>query len=140
MRRYRRSLQQADSSRVTGHAEGDASVEVGNEAAKPTETLAEGMEEDEERVIPDYYEPQTFVPDIPAKLQWIEDSEGQVINQHEEFLRTLPPGYFTAPKGLLSQKIDANLRQMQETRKVCSKIGVIKQMQLQTQASHNRLT
>ena len=96
------------------------------------------MEEDEERVIPDYYEPQTLVPDIPSRLQWIEDSEGQVINQHEEFLRTLPTGYFTAPRSLLTQKIDANLRQLQETRKVCSKIGVIKQMQLQTQASFDR--
>ncbi|KAI0517780.1 bromodomain-containing protein [Xylaria bambusicola] len=138
MRRYLRSLQQADASGVIGHAQGDVSTEAGNEATKAPETLAEGMEEDEEKVIPDYYEPQTFVPDIPAKLQWIEDNEGQVINQHEEFLRTLPPGYFTAPKGLLAQKIDANLRQMQETRKVCSKIGVIKQMQLQTQVYANQ--
>ncbi|KAJ3554689.1 hypothetical protein NPX13_g10548 [Xylaria arbuscula] len=118
MRRYLHSLQQADAIGATGQAQGDAPAEAGNEAAKPTETLAEGMEEEEEKVIPHYYEPQTFVPDIPAKLQWIEDNEGQVINQHEEFLRTLAPGYFTAPKGLLSQKIDANLRQMQETRKV----------------------
>ncbi|KAI1429052.1 bromodomain-containing protein [Xylaria sp. FL1777] len=138
MRRYLRSLQQADANGVMGHAQGDVSAEASNETTKATETLAEGMEEDEERVIPDYYEPQTLVPDIPPKLQWIEDSEGQVINQHEEFLRTLPPGYFTAPKGLLSQKIDANLRQMQETRKVCSKIGVIKQMQLQTQVYANQ--
>ncbi|KAI1305136.1 bromodomain-containing protein [Xylaria venustula] len=138
MRRYLRSLQQADASGVMGYAQGDVSGEAGNETTKATETLAEGMEEDEEKVIPDYYEPQTLVPDIPTKLQWIEDSEGQVINQHEEFLRTVPPGYFTAPKGLLSQKIDANLRQMQETRKVCSKIGVIKQMQLQTQVYANQ--
>ncbi|RWA11696.1 hypothetical protein EKO27_g3403 [Xylaria grammica] len=138
MRRYLRSVQQADANSIMGYAQGDASVEAGNESAKATETLAEGMEEDEEKVIPDYYEPQTLVPDIPARLQWIEDSEGQVINQHEEFLRTLPPGYFTAPKSLLSQKIDANLRQMQETRKVCSKIGVIKQMQLQTQVYANQ--
>ncbi|KAJ8117194.1 hypothetical protein ONZ43_g4270 [Nemania bipapillata] len=138
MRRYLRRLQQADSSGGIGHGQGDASVETGNETAKATETLAEGMEEDEEKVIPDYYEPQTVVPDIPSKLQWIEDSEGQVINQHEEFLRALPAGYFTAPKSLLAQKIDANLRQMQETRKVCSKIGVIKQMQLQTQVYANQ--
>lgn len=135
MRRYLRSVQQADVSGIGGHSQGEASAEAGNDASKATETLAEGMEEDEERVIPDYYEPQTLVPDVPSRLQWIEDSEGQVINQHEEFLRAIPPGYFTAPKSLLSQKIDSNLRQMQETRKVCSKIGVIKQMQLQTQAS-----
>ncbi|KAJ2974556.1 hypothetical protein NUW58_g8621 [Xylaria curta] len=118
MRRYLRSLQQADVSGVMGHAQGELSAETGNETAKATETLAEGMEENEEKVIPDYYEPQTLVPDIPPRLQWIEDSEGQVINQHEEYLRPLPAGYFTAPKSLLSQKIDANLRQMQETRKV----------------------
>ncbi|KAI0862173.1 bromodomain-containing protein [Xylaria cubensis] len=138
MRRYLRSLQQADVSGVVGHSQGEASAETGNDISKATETLAEGMEEDEEKVIPDYYEPQTLVPDVPSRLQWIEDSEGQVINQHEEFLRTIPPGYFTAPKSLLSQKIDANLRQMQETRKVCSKIGVIKQMQLQTQVYANQ--
>ncbi|KAI0871386.1 bromodomain-containing protein [Hypoxylon argillaceum] len=138
MRRYLRRVQEADPSGGIGHGQGDTSAETGNEAAKATETLAEGMEEDEEKVIPDYYEPQTIVPDIPSRLQWIEDSEGQVINQHEEFLRALPPGYFTAPKSLLTQKIDANLRQMQETRKVCSKIGVIKQMQLQTQVYANQ--
>ncbi|KAI0438294.1 bromodomain-containing protein [Xylaria telfairii] len=138
MRRYLRSVQQADVSGIGGHSQGEASTEAGNDASKATETLAEGMEEDEERVIPDYYEPQTLVPDVPSRLQWIEDSEGQVINQHEEFLRAIPPGYFTAPKSLLSQKIDANLRQMQETRKVCSKIGVIKQMQLQTQVYANQ--
>ncbi|KAI0402322.1 bromodomain-containing protein [Xylaria palmicola] len=138
MRRYLRSLQQADLSGAVGHAQGDSSAETVNEAAKATETLAEGMEENQEKAIPDYYEPQTFVPDIPPRLQWIEDNEGQVINQHEEYLRTIPTGYFTAPKSLLTQKIDANLRQMQETRKVCSKIGVIKQMQLQTQVYANQ--
>ena len=92
-----------------------------------------GMEEEEEKVIPDYYEPQSLVPDIPPRLQWVEDSEGQVINHHEEFLQSLPPGYFQQPKSHLTQRFDSNLRQMQETRKVCSKIGVIKQMQIQTQ-------
>ncbi|KAJ8125286.1 hypothetical protein O1611_g8352 [Lasiodiplodia mahajangana] len=138
MRRYLRRMHQADPSSGVGHGQGDTSAATTNETAKATETLAEGMEEDEEKVIPDYYEPQTLVPDIPSRLQWIEDAEGQVINQHEEFLRTLPPGYFTAPKSLLTQKIDANLRQLQETRKVCSKIGVIKQMQLQTQVYANQ--
>jgi transcriptional activator SPT7 len=140
MRRYLRSQQQADAINAMGHGSGDLSTAAGIEATKANETLAEGMEEDEEKVIPEYYEPQTVVPDIPPRLQWIEDSEGQVINQHEEFLRTLPRGYFTTPKSALTQRFDANLRQMQETRKVCSKIGVIKQMQLQTQASPHYLT
>ncbi|KAI0206810.1 bromodomain-containing protein [Astrocystis sublimbata] len=138
MRRYLRTLHQVDVGGAGGPSQGDASAESANDTSKATETLAEGMEEDEERVLPDYYEPQTFVPDIPTRLQWIEDNEGQVINQHEEFLRTVPAGYFTAPKGALSQKLDANLRQMQETRKVCSKIGVIKQMQLQSQVYANQ--
>ncbi|KAI0389941.1 bromodomain-containing protein [Xylariaceae sp. FL0594] len=138
MRRYLRSQQLVDANGTISHMQDDLSAEPGKDASKPMETLAEGMEEEMDKVIPDYYEPQTVVPDIPSKLQWIEDSEGQVINQHEEFLHTLPPGYFTAPKSALTQKFDANLRQMQETRKVCSKIGVIKQMQLQTQVYANQ--
>ncbi|KAI1812835.1 bromodomain-containing protein [Poronia punctata] len=137
MRRYLRNQQEIDANGSVSHAQNDSSAEPAKEATKPTETLAE-MEEEEEKVVPDYYEPQTVVPDIPAKLQWVEDTDGQVINQHEEFLRTLPPGLFTAPKSALAQRFDANLRQMQETRKVCSKIGVIKQMQLQTQVYANQ--
>lgn len=133
MRRYMRSRQQAEAYfRIGGQTEEDSSSGASKDA-KATETLAEGMEVDEEKVIPDYYDPQSMIPDIPPKLQWIEDNEGQVINQHEDYLRTIPPGLFTAPKSSLTQKFDANIRQMQETRKVCSKIGVIKQMQLQTQ-------
>ncbi|KAI1321405.1 bromodomain-containing protein [Xylariaceae sp. FL0255] len=137
MRRFLRAQQKANTAGGPGQAEGDSSTTV-KDPAKATETLAEGMEVEEEKVIPDYYEPQTIIPDIPPRLQWIEDSEGQVINHHEEFLSTVPPGYFTAPQSALAQKFDANLRQMQETRKVCSKIGVIKQMQLQTQVYANQ--
>ncbi|RYO73887.1 hypothetical protein DL762_010619 [Monosporascus cannonballus] len=132
MRRYLRGQHQAEAIGVIGSAQADSS------ASKAPETLAEGMEEDEEWAVPDYYEPQSLVPDIPPRLQWVEDSEGQVINHHEEFLQSLPPGYFTAPKSILTQRFDANLRQMQETRKVCSKIGVIKQMQIQTQMYANQ--
>ena len=132
MRRYLRGQQQADTIGADGGAPADAP------ASKAPETLAEGMEEEEEKVIPDYYEPQSLVPDIPPRLQWVEDSEGQVINHHEEFLQSLPPGYFQQPKSLLSQRFDSNLRQMQDTRKVCSKIGVIKQMQIQTQVCSSR--
>ncbi|CAJ2509556.1 Uu.00g145820.m01.CDS01 [Anthostomella pinea] len=138
MRRFLRGQQQAEAIGATGHAQDETSAAAAKEAAKATETLAEGMEVDEEKVIPDYYEPQSLVPDISPKLQWVEDSEGQVINHHEEFLRTLPSGIFAAPEGHLSRRFDANLRQMQETRKVVSKIGVIKQMQLQTQVYANQ--
>lgn len=137
MRRYLRGQQQAEAIDPIGGASADS-------ASKAPGTLAEGMEEDEEHVIPDYYEPQGLVPDVPPRLQWVEDNEGQVINNHEEYLQELPPGYFTQPKSAFTQRFDANLRQMQETRKVCSKISVIKQMQIQsqvcsfnnTQASH----
>ncbi|KAI5863978.1 hypothetical protein GGS23DRAFT_566176 [Durotheca rogersii] len=136
MRRYLRARQQAEAAGLGGHTQD--SSEPNTKQTKAVETLAEGMEEDVERVIPDYYEPQTIIPDIPTKFQWIEDSEGQVINQHEEYLRTLPLGYFNTPKSSLTQKFDANIRQMQETRKICSKISVIKQMQLQTQVYTNQ--
>ncbi|OTB00310.1 hypothetical protein M426DRAFT_66130 [Hypoxylon sp. CI-4A] len=133
MRRFLRSRQEAEAI-LTGQAQDPSDTSQG---AKASETLAEGMEEDEEKVLPDYYEPLNIIPDIPPKLQWIEDSEG-LINQHEDFLHTIPAGLFVTPKSSLTQKFDANIRQMQETRKICSKIGVIKQMQLQTQVYANQ--
>ncbi|EON97999.1 putative bromodomain-containing protein [Phaeoacremonium minimum UCRPA7] len=138
MRRYLRSQKQAESAGVIIPAGTDSSAVAAKESSKPTETLAEGMEDEEEKVIPDYYEPQSLIPDIPPKLQWIEDSEGQVINQHEEYLRLIPEGQFISPASRLTKKFDANIRQMQETRKLCSKIGVIKQMQIQTQVYTNQ--
>lgn len=99
------------------------------------ETLAEGIEEEEDRILPDYYDPMSEIPDLPENLQWAEDSEGNVIGAGEEFLRLLPAGAFTAPSSKFSKKMDANLRQMQETRKVCSKISIVRQMQQQSQVS-----
>ena len=99
------------------------------------ETLAEGMDGEDERVLPNYYDPVSAIPDIPAKLQWVEDAEGQVLDRQEDFLRVVPAGLFTAPKSMLTGRVEANMRQMQETRKLCSKIGVIKQMQLQAQVN-----
>lgn len=133
MRQFLRHQQQAEAIGVASPTLAESSATGIKDSAKAPETLAEGMEEDVERVIPDWYEPQSIIPDIPPKLQWIVDNEGQVINQHEDFLRTLPAGLFTAPKGHLPERFDANIRQMQETRKVCSKIAVIKQMQIQNQ-------
>ncbi|KAJ1325750.1 transcriptional activator SPT7 [Microdochium nivale] len=135
MRRYLKSLQQAEALKDPLQSDPAAPAVQG---AKAIETLAEGMEADEERVIPDYYEPQSLIPDIPPQLQWIEDGEGQVINSFGEYLHEVPQGYFSAPKHGLAQRFDANLRQMQETRKVCSKISVVKQMQLQTQVYANQ--
>lgn len=124
MRRWLRQQKQAqDTSRS----------DSGKTATQAIETLAEGMEGQEESVLPDYYDPLSAIPDIPQRLQWIEDVDGHVIDRAEEFLRVVPPGHFTAPKSSLTAKVEANMKQMQETRKLCSKIGVIKQMQLQAQ-------
>ncbi|EER37070.1 bromodomain-containing protein [Histoplasma capsulatum H143] len=102
------------------------------------ETLAEGIEVEEDKMLPDYYDTMSGIPDLPEQLRWIEDSEGNVVDHSEEFLRILPKGYFTSPKSKFSKKMDANMRQMQETRKVCSKIGIVKQMQLQSQMYQNQ--
>lgn len=124
----RRWLRQQKQTPETSQAEPSGAAQNATQ-----ETLAEGMEGEEERVLPDYYYPLSAIPDIPAKLQWIEDAEGQVIDRQEEYLRVVPSGLFTAPKSALTARVEANMRQMQETRKLCSKIGVIKQMQLQAQ-------
>lgn len=137
MRRVLRGYKLAESAGVT-ESSGDSSTVAAKEAANVSETLAEGMEVEDDRVIPDYYEACDLVPDVMPKLQWVEDDEGQVINQHEDVLRLVPPGQFVAPESILTKKFHANLRQMQETRKVCSKIGVIKQMQIQTQVYANQ--
>lgn len=131
MRRFLKSRREAITLGVL-HAPHMDAAGGAPDTTKAPETLAEGMEDEVDRVVPSYYEPQTIIPDIDPKLQWVEDSEGQVINQHEDMLRLIPPGHFVSPKSKLSSKIDANIRQMQETRKLCSKIGVIKQMQIQT--------
>jgi transcriptional activator SPT7 len=102
-------------------------------ASKPQETLAEEMEEEEvERVIPDYYEPQGIIPSILPTMQWVEDNEGQVINQHEESLRVVPKEHFKSPISRLTKNIESNIRQIQETRKLAIKISVVKQMQIQS--------
>ncbi|KAK2770762.1 hypothetical protein CKAH01_04269 [Colletotrichum kahawae] len=137
IRWYLRNQKEAESFGVISHS-ADSSAIAAKEAAKPAETLAEGMEGEEEKVVPAYYEPLTVIPDIQPKLQWIEDGEGHVINQHEEYLRLIPEGHFVAPKSKLTSKIDTNIRQIQETRKLSSKIGVIKQMQIQTQVYNNQ--
>lgn len=116
--------------------EGDKVREANSQAMEPdpaSETLAEGIEVDEDKVIPDYYDVMSGVPDIPPQLLWREDSDGNVIDASEEFLRILPKGVFTQPESKLSQTMDKNMRQMQDTRKICSKIGIVKQMQLQSQ-------
>ena len=131
MRRRLRLLEQASIDEVGG----EPGPEGPPQAPKPSETLAEGMENEEERILPDYYDPLSGIPDLYPRRRWIEDDEGQVIDTSATHLRIVPPGHFTAPQSSLVNKMEANMKQMQETRKLCSKIGVVKQMQLQQQVS-----
>ncbi|KAF2018447.1 transcriptional activator spt7 [Aaosphaeria arxii CBS 175.79] len=102
------------------------------------ETLAEGIEDEEERQIPDYYDPVCAIPDLNERLQWVEDSEGHVLQQVEEYMRVVPKGLFVSPESTLTKKMETNMRQMQETRKICAKIGIVKQMSLQSQMYQNQ--
>ena len=117
----------------------DSSIGTETPPATAGETIAEGIEDDD-RVVPDYYDTTSAIPDLNPRLKWVEDDQGNLIDQSEEFLRILPKGYFKSPDSVLSRKMDSNMRQMQEVRKVCAKIGVVKQMQLQSQVSRNPLT
>lgn len=114
----------------------DRSHEAISQSMEPRaagESLAEGIEGEEEKMIPYYYDVMSGVPGLPERLIWREDSEGNVVDASEEFLRILPKGSFTQPDSKLSRKFDSNMHQLQETRKICSKISIVKQMQLQSQ-------
>jgi len=118
-----------------GESKSDSASSDGK-GANASETLAEGMEGgEEERVLPDYYDPLSAIPDVDPKLQWIEDADGNAVALGD-FWHRVPANHFTAPQSKLTARIESNMRQMQETRKICSKIGVVKQMQLQSQVRH----
>ncbi|KIH89083.1 transcriptional activator SPT7 [Sporothrix brasiliensis 5110] len=138
MRWYLKGAKQAEALGILGPASHHQTEDTGKEAhvassSKAAETTLAEMEDDVEKVVPDYYEPESIVPDIPLRLQWVVDDEGQVVNQNEEFLRLVPAGHFVSPTSKLTKRMESNMRQIQETRKICSKIGVVKQMQIQTQ-------
>ncbi len=102
------------------------------------QTLAEGMEGEEDSMLPDYYDSLAGVPDLDPHIAWEEDSEGQVVDQREAFLRLYPKNRFVSSGSKLATKLQSNMRQLQETRKVCTKIGVVKQMQLQSRMYQNQ--
>ncbi|KAK4697398.1 transcriptional activator SPT7, partial [Lecanoromycetidae sp. Uapishka_2] len=133
MRRWLRNQKQAINNGALGKKNAEAEVIENVDSQPRGETLAEGMEGEEERVLPDYYDTMAAIPDLPDRLRWIEDSEGNVADPSEEFLRIVPKGLFISPDSNLTRKIDENLRQIQNTRKVTSKVGVVKQMQQQSQ-------
>ncbi|KAF2737965.1 transcriptional activator spt7 [Polyplosphaeria fusca] len=136
----RRWLRHRKHAMAEGSSEGPASALDGKDGVQSTagETLAEGMEGDEEWQLPDYYDPVCAIPDLHERLQWLEDSQGHVIQQVEEYMRIVPKGQFLAPDSSLAKKVESNMRQMQETRKICAKIGIVKQMQLQSQMYQNQ--
>lgn len=134
MRRWLRKQKEASSDIASGKRKSDAIEPV--EPGPSGETLAEGMEGTEERMLPDYYDTTAAIPELPERLQWIEDEKGNVIPTSEEYLRIVPKGLFTSPQSEFTKKMESNMRQMQETRKVCTKIGIVKQMQLQSQVFH----
>lgn len=137
MRRFLKHQKEAEAAGIITHAQANTTAILTKDAlSKPAETLADEIDEEADRVIPDYYDALSNIPDVNPKLQWIEDGEGQVINQHEDFLQLVPPGHFTAPSSRLTRKMDENVHQIQETRKLAMKISVIKQMQVQTQVCH----
>ena len=122
----------------TAESGGHTSTEGGKISQAGNDTLADDMEPEEETLLPDYYETLSALPDLAPQLRWEEDAEGNVIEQSEEFLRPYPKGQFMSCESKLSSKMEGNMRQMQETRKICTKIGVVKQMQLQSQMYQNQ--
>ncbi|KAI5466867.1 hypothetical protein BGZ63DRAFT_418619 [Mariannaea sp. PMI_226] len=139
MRRLLKRQRETEMLGSTTDVQANTAAVAGKDAStKPVETLAEEIEEEADRVLPDYYETLSNLPDIHSRLQWVEDGEGQVINQHEDFLRLVPVNSFVAPKSRLVQKMEENVHQIQETRKLATKISVIKQMQVQTQVYTNQ--
>jgi transcriptional activator SPT7 len=53
-------------------------------------------------------------------------------------MRMFPKETFKTPGGALADRMEGNIRQMQDTRKVCAKIGIVKQMQIQAQTYQNQ--
>jgi transcriptional activator SPT7 len=135
MRRWLRHRKQAIEEESAG---GAVTAPDGKDGVQATagESLAEGIEGEEERQIPDYYDVVCAIPDLSERLQWVEDAEGNVVQQAEEYMRIVPPGQFVSPDSALVHKFNDNNHILQETRKICAKIGIVKQMQIQSQVSH----
>jgi hypothetical protein len=135
MRRFLKGQKEAERQQaIASDSQADTSGPTENEP-QTNETLAEEMEGEEVRVIPDYYEPLSLVPGVTPSLRWTEDGEGQVINHHEWSLSLVPPEHFRSPVSAFTKRMESNIRQIQETRRLATKISVIKQMQIQSQVS-----
>ncbi|KAK4553420.1 Transcriptional activator spt7 [Recurvomyces mirabilis] len=137
MRRWQRQQKliapKTDVSDQNSQQEADETEPVGT-----GETLAEGIEKDEDSTLPDYYNPISAIPDLQENWRWTTDSDGNVVPQSEDYMRMYPKNHYKSSEGTFNRKMEANMRQMQETRKICSKIGLVKQMQLQGQTYQNQ--
>ena len=135
MRRWLRIQQQAEADYST-----DTEAATTNEPSKqgPGESLAEDIEGEEDSMLPPDYDVVSAMPIVPDHQRWEIDGEGNVVDHNEEYLRLYPRSQFTAPESKLTSRMATNMRQMQETRKICAKIGVVKQMQLQSQMYQNQ--
>lgn len=139
MRRWLRQQKMASVAKASGDYDTQEG-EDGAEQAAQSETLAEGIEKDQDSTLPDYYNPLSAIPDIEDRLKWTTDFEGFVVPPTEEWMRIYPKDHFKSASSTLTKKMEGNMRQMQETRKVCAKIGIVKQMQIQAQVSSPRLS
>ncbi|KAL8887106.1 MAG: hypothetical protein Q9215_005279 [Flavoplaca cf. flavocitrina] len=138
MRSWMKKQKQAILEGAAGRQRAEAAAKETEETAPSGETLAEGIEGEEESVLPDYYDTMSAIPDLPDRLRWIEKTPGVVEDASDEYLRVLPQGLFTSPESSLVKKIADNMKQLQATRKICSKIAVVKQMQIQSQMYHGQ--
>ncbi|KAL8972809.1 MAG: hypothetical protein Q9183_000336 [Haloplaca sp. 2 TL-2023] len=138
MRSWLRKQRQAVLEGAAGRQAAEAAAKEVEESVSSGETLAEGIEGEEERVLPDYYDVLSAIPSLPDRLRWIENIPGEVEDACGDYLRILPRGLFTSPESNLARKMQDNMRHLQSTRKVCSKIAVVKQMQIQSQMYHGQ--
>lgn len=138
MRRWQRQQKIISDDKSGAESDTNEDTDAGASSA-PGETLAEGIEKDEDSTLPDYYNPLSAIPDLDERWKWTTDSDGNVVPQSDDWMRLYPKDqYKSIAQGSLTKKMDANIRQMQDTRKICSKIGIVKQMQLQGQTYQNQ--
>ncbi|KAF3910879.1 hypothetical protein ABW20_dc0106924 [Dactylellina cionopaga] len=118
------------------HGDKDA---VAKDIKAPLAVAVEEPVDEEDEMLPNYYKVLDSVPELPWNLAWLGDDEDE-IDKDKDNLRMAPKGIFTQPPTGLARSMDSNMKVMQETRKICHKIGVIKQMQVQTQLYSNQFT
>ena len=87
-------------------------------------------------LIPDYYDSLSTVPELPWNIERRPGEEVDIMTE----LKMGEKDIWKAPKNGLVNKMSSNMKQMQETRKICSKISVVKQMQTQTQIYANQFS